>query len=169
LFALAISDVLLINLWTTVRLKQKTLSWQDIGRYRASNLGLLRVIFEVNMLLFRSEQKKTLLFVLRDFSAQADNAEIITANIMFHKIWSEMYKQEPDSKATEYFNFEIRFLPHKNFEESAFLKECQDLATGFSSLFPRQLGDRVPLDGLPLFIEKLWDKIRSQRELNLPD
>lgn len=41
LFALAISDVLLINMWTS-----------DIGRYSASNYGLLRVIFEVNLKLF---------------------------------------------------------------------------------------------------------------------
>ena len=89
-------------------------------------MGLLRVIFEVNMRLFRAESKKTLLFVLRDFSAQADNAEVITGNIMddVHKIWAEMYKQDPDSKATDYFNFEIKFLPHKNFEEAAFLSEC---------------------------------------------
>ena len=41
LFALAIADVLLINMWTT-----------DIGRYGASNYGLLKVIFEVNLKLF---------------------------------------------------------------------------------------------------------------------
>jgi hypothetical protein len=34
LFALAIADVLLINMWTN-----------DIGRYGASNYGLLKVIF----------------------------------------------------------------------------------------------------------------------------
>jgi len=41
LFALAIADVLLINMWTS-----------DIGRYGASNYGLLKVIFEVNLKLF---------------------------------------------------------------------------------------------------------------------
>jgi len=41
LFALAIADVLLINMWT-----------HDIGRYGASNYGLLKVIFEVNLKLF---------------------------------------------------------------------------------------------------------------------
>ena len=57
LFALAIADVLLINLWTT-----------DIGRYGASNYGLLRVIFEVNLKLFNQSSAKKLLFVLRDFT-----------------------------------------------------------------------------------------------------
>lgn len=25
------------------------------------------------------------------------------------------------------------------------------------------------MDGLPLYIERLWEKIRTQKELNLPD
>ncbi len=29
--------------------------------------------------------------------------------------------------------------------------------------------DRVPIDGLALFIDKTWEKIRLQKELNLPD
>ena len=57
LFALAMADVLLINMWTT-----------DIGRYGASNYGLLKVIFEVNLKLFEQQSAKKLLFVLRDFN-----------------------------------------------------------------------------------------------------
>lgn len=56
LFALAMADVLLINMWTT-----------DIGRYGASNYGLLKVIFEVNLKLFDQHSSKKLLFVLRDY------------------------------------------------------------------------------------------------------
>jgi hypothetical protein len=41
LFALAMSDILLINMWYT-----------DIGRYTGSNYGLLKVIFECNLKLF---------------------------------------------------------------------------------------------------------------------
>jgi predicted GTPase len=41
MLALAIADVLIINMWT-----------QDIGRYGASNYGLLEVIFECNLKLF---------------------------------------------------------------------------------------------------------------------
>lgn len=63
LFALAIADVLLINMWTT-----------DIGRYGASNYGLLKVIFEVNLKLFDQKSSKKLLFVLRDFDGRGNNA-----------------------------------------------------------------------------------------------
>ncbi len=62
LFALAIADVLLINMWTT-----------DIGRYGASNYGLLKVIFEVNLKLFDQKSSKKLLFVLRDFDGRGNN------------------------------------------------------------------------------------------------
>jgi hypothetical protein len=41
MFALALSDVLLINMWMT-----------DIGKYHGSNYGLLEVIFECNLKLF---------------------------------------------------------------------------------------------------------------------
>lgn len=41
LFALAMSDILLINMW-----------YADIGRFHGSNYGLLKVIFECNLKLF---------------------------------------------------------------------------------------------------------------------
>jgi hypothetical protein len=41
MLALALSDVLIINLWM-----------HDIGRFNGSNYGLLEVIFECNLKLF---------------------------------------------------------------------------------------------------------------------
>lgn len=46
LFALALSNVLLINMWS-----------KDIGRHNGSNYGLLRIIFEVNLRLFKERSK----------------------------------------------------------------------------------------------------------------
>lgn len=60
------ADVLLINMWT-----------QDVGRYGASNYGLLKVIFEVNLKLFDQKAAKRLLFVLRDFDDRGNNGERI--------------------------------------------------------------------------------------------
>lgn len=68
LFALAIADVLLINMWTT-----------DVGRYGASNYGLLKVIFEVNLKLFGQSSAKRLLFVIRDFDDRGNNFARIKA------------------------------------------------------------------------------------------
>jgi len=53
------ADVLLINMWAT-----------DIGRYGASNYGLLKVIFEVNLKLFDQHSSKKLVFVLRDYDSR---------------------------------------------------------------------------------------------------
>ena len=85
LFALAIADVLLINMWTT-----------DIGRYGASNYGLLRVIFEVNLKLFGQSSAKKLLFVLRDFDDRGNNFDRIRTIIDtdINNIWNEIYKPE---------------------------------------------------------------------------
>ena len=58
LFALAMADVLIINLW-----------YKDIGRYHASNQGLLKAIFEANLKLFDQNHEKVLMFVVRDFMA----------------------------------------------------------------------------------------------------
>jgi hypothetical protein len=85
LFALAIADVLMINMWTS-----------DVGRYGASNYGLLKVIFEVNLKLFGQSSSKKLLFVLRDFNEGSDNFEGITHEINkdVMVIWNEIYKPE---------------------------------------------------------------------------
>lgn len=67
LFALAVADILLINMWTS-----------DIGRYTASNYKLLEVIFEVNLKLFgQDKSNKKLVFILRDFSERENSKKII--------------------------------------------------------------------------------------------
>ena len=70
--------------------------FQDIGRYGASNYGLLRVIFEVNLKLFGQKSAKKLLFVFRDFDDRGNNFEILknTINNDIRNIWREIYKPE---------------------------------------------------------------------------
>ena len=168
LFALAIADVLLINMWTT-----------DIGRYGASNYGLLKVIFEVNLKLFGQSSAKKLLFVLRDFDDRGNNFErirqIIDSDIS--NIWNEIFKPEEyrNSKPSDFFDFEFCMLPHKIFEEEKFYQKCKDLRDRLdtrapNTLFPKtEDGKNVPMDGLSLFMSNTWEKIRTQKELNLPD
>ncbi|MFM7851024.1 MAG: hypothetical protein ACKO96_03710, partial [Flammeovirgaceae bacterium] len=64
--ALVMADVLLIN--TKI---------SDIGRTNGSNLPLLEVIFKVNSRIKNGSNanKKKLVFVLRDFSAEHHNLE----------------------------------------------------------------------------------------------
>jgi len=65
-------------------------------------------------------------------------------------------------------------LPHKQFEEEKFYESCKQLKGRFSTsasdtLFPSHEAKNVPIDGLPMFIDKTWCIIRDQKELNLPD
>jgi GTPase Era involved in 16S rRNA processing len=95
LFALAMADVLLINMWTT-----------DIGRYGASNYGLLKVIFEANLKLFDQASSKKLLFVLRDYDNRIEAKTIMSLlQKDINNIWSEIYKPEKyaESKPEDFF------------------------------------------------------------------
>ena len=106
------ADVLLINMWTT-----------DIGRYGASNYGLLKVVFEVNLKLFDQHASKKLLFVLRDYSSSIPFAQIKSMiDKDLKQIWSEIYKPEQyaDSSPEDFFSFEFVMMPHKIFEPDAF-------------------------------------------------
>ena len=120
LLALAIADVLLINMWTT-----------DIGRYGASNYGLLKVIFECNLKLFGQSSAKKLLFVLRDFDDRGNNRqriqELIDTDIK--NLWNEIYKpdQYKNSEAKDFFEFEFCMLPHKVYDEESFFEKCKEL------------------------------------------
>ena len=168
LFALAIADVLLINMWTT-----------DIGRHGASNYGLLQVIFEVNLKLFEQQSSKKLLFVLRDFDDRKGNFERIKAILDndINNIWEKIYKPAhlSNSKATDFFQFEFACMPHKNFQEDQFLAKAKELRNRFAvgatdSLFLSEAEQKnLPIDGMPIFVDQAWESIRNQKELNLPD
>mmetsp|Transcript_9627 Transcript_9627/g.9414 ORF Transcript_9627/g.9414 Transcript_9627/m.9414 type:complete len:420 (+) Transcript_9627:8-1267(+) len=167
LFALALADVLMINLWTT-----------DVGRYAASNYGLLKVIFEVNLKLFAQNQnQKKLLFVLRDFNEYEHNREkmieLLEGNV--RKIWGEIYKTEEfkDSSPHDFFDFEFHMMPHKIYQKKEFEEAGLQLKEKFNvnnpdTIFPKTESLNVPIDGLPLYIDNCWTCIREQKELNLP-
>lgn len=65
-------------------------------------------------------------------------------------------------------------IPHKIYEEEKFFEKCKQLITRFDldaadTLFPSLESKNVPMDGLSIFIDNTWEKIRTQKELNLPD
>ncbi|CDW88237.1 uncharacterized protein STYLEM_17355 [Stylonychia lemnae] len=151
---------------------------RDVGRYGASNYGLLKVIFEVNLKIFGQQQKKRLLFVLRDFDDRGSNREkymdIIHGDVM--KIWSEIYKPDlfKESVPSDFFEFEFAMIPHKIYQEPQFIAKCGELRDRFdvhapNTLFPTLDDKNVPMDGLSIYIDSTWEKIRTQKELNLPD
>ena len=134
LLALALADVLIINLWA-----------HDIGRYHGSNYDLLERVLKVNLKLFGQQgSHKRLCLVIRDFSSKSDK-EIYRKKMFdfLEGIWRNVYKDEQHKNAvlSDFFEIETNFLYHKEFEEPLFDQSCKDLAVRFDvghedSLFP---------------------------------
>lgn len=163
LFALVISDVVLLNMWAT-----------DIGRAQAANYEILKVIFECNLKLFHQTAKKKLLFVLRDFTAD-QNQEMAMWRLKsdLQNIWQGIYKPEKykSTALEDFFELDFVFLPHKKFEEAKFNEETKALRERFyldtshpkSIFLPRTDNTEppLPIDGLSIFYSQTWDVIRN--------
>ena len=175
LFTLAMSDVLMINMWTN-----------DIGRYTASNYGILKVVFEQNLKLFQQESEKKIIIVLRDFDSSVDDLSKLKESIMndMKQIWEEIPKPEAfkDKSCSEFFRFEFLTLPHKFYKEKEFneginlikqrlKREKDDNRTGDNpdSIFNLVNYDKnVPIDGFYKYSLDIWTSILNNKDLNIP-
>jgi hypothetical protein len=175
LFTLAMSDVLMINMWTN-----------DIGRYTASNYGILKVVFEQNLKLFQQESEKKIIIVLRDFDSSVDDLSKLKESIMndMKQIWEEIPKPEAfkDKSCSEFFRFEFLTLPHKFYKEKEFneginlikqrlKREKDDNRTGYNpdSIFNLVNYDKnVPIDGFYKYSLDIWTSILNNKDLNIP-
>ncbi|KAL9335534.1 hypothetical protein Peur_072715 [Populus x canadensis] len=163
LFALAIADVVLINMW-----------YKDIGLEHAASRPLLKTVFQVLKRLFKP-RKKTLLFVLRDHSKTP--LEYLKTALLedIEKIWAAVAEPETLSSAPlrEFFNVEITALPSYEYQEENFKEQVAQLRQRFvHSTYPGGLvGDREevePASGFPLRAEEIWKIIKDNRDLDLP-
>jgi hypothetical protein len=84
LFALAVAEVILINMWEHM-----------IGLYHGANMALLKTVMEVNLALFqRTGSPKThLFFIIRDH-ASGTPLESLSKTVLsdLHKIWDGLNK-----------------------------------------------------------------------------
>eukprot|EP00258_Populus_trichocarpa_P022150 XP_024438169.1 protein ROOT HAIR DEFECTIVE 3 homolog 2 [Populus trichocarpa] len=163
LFALAIADVVLINMW-----------YKDIGLEHAASRPLLKTVFQVMKRLFKP-RKKTLLFVIRDHSKTP--LEYLKTALLedIEKIWAAVAEPETLSSAPlrEFFNVEITALPSYEYQEEKFKEQVAQLRQRFvHSIYPGGLvGDREevePASGFPLRAEEIWKIIKDNRDLDLP-
>ncbi len=96
--------MLIINLWT-----------YQVGNYTGGQYEIIKVILEMNIKLFKRDQLKQLLYVLRDFD-QDENLEELTQTIKddVHKIWNEIPKPEDmkDVPACEVFRLHFYKMSH---------------------------------------------------------
>ncbi|TQD91246.1 hypothetical protein C1H46_023172 [Malus baccata] len=166
LFALAVSDILLINMW-----------YNDIGREQAASKPLLRTIFQAMVRLWSDPPKKTtLMFVVRDKPSQAP-FELLENRLKedTEKMWDAVSKPQAHKKSplTVFFNVQVVALPNYIEQEETFKKEVAQLRRRFvNSISPGGLvGDRkgvVPASGFSLSTREMWRVIKLNKDLDLP-
>ncbi|OZJ03252.1 hypothetical protein BZG36_03508 [Bifiguratus adelaidae] len=169
LFSLATSEVILVNLWE-----------HQVGLYQGANMGLLKTVFEVNLQLFqaqKNQEKTLLLFVIRDHVGTTPLSNLqATLQTDLERIWYSLSKPEglEDCKITDYFDFMYTTLPHKILMPEKFDDEVAKLRTRFTEpkdpnfVFQPNYSRRVPADGLHVYCSSIWEKIMSNKDLDLP-
>mmetsp|Transcript_15540 Transcript_15540/g.31438 ORF Transcript_15540/g.31438 Transcript_15540/m.31438 type:complete len:768 (-) Transcript_15540:73-2376(-) len=165
LFALALAEVLVVNIWT-----------QDVGRFNASNLSLLKTVLELDLQLFVKDQtefrKTRLLFVLRDHvsTPMEKLKDILTADV--EKIWDTITKptQVELSSVTQFFDLDFVSLPHKVLRPEDFEREAMILRERFRDgrVFHEGYKRGILADGFATFASNIWEIIRTNQDLDLP-
>ncbi|CAH9145693.1 unnamed protein product [Cuscuta epithymum] len=163
LFALAIADVVLINIWC-----------HDIGRDQAANRPLLKAIFQVMMRLFRP-RKTTLLFIIRDKTKTPlkQLSDILLKDIQ--KIWNGIPKPQAHkhTRLNDFFNVKVYALSSYEANEEKFKEEVLKLREHFyKSTSPGGIaGDRKEVVAASAFsysAQMIWKAIKENKDLDLP-
>ena len=167
LFALAMSDILIINMWTN-----------DVGRYTASNYGVLKIVFEMNLKLFEQKTAKKIIIFLRDFDPNRNRKDKIETLILedIHKIWSDIkIPEEYAGKGPEkFFSFEFITLPHLIYRKKDFKDEIINLRKRLDKDDPNYFFSNlssiknVPADGLKQYVNQIWNDIMNDKDLDIP-
>jgi hypothetical protein len=198
LFALATSEVLIINIWE-----------HQVGLYQGANMGLLKTVFEVNLQLFvkdskyvdcyfqwydamltrrRTIPKSLLFFVIRDHLGTTPLTNLQNTLLQdLSKLWSTISKPKglENSRIEDYFDFAFCALPHKILQpekfEDAVTKLSQRFKEGYNDpkksglldeadlpIFLPQYHRRIPADGFPAYADGIWDQIVHNKDLDLP-
>lgn len=177
LFALALSEVLIVNIWA-----------QDVGRYNAANMDLLKTVMELDLQLFygsSSEGSETpdnmasarmhktrLLFVLRDHVSSPFEKLCDTLRADVEKIWTTIQKPEAAQGVplTNFFDIDFFALPHKMLMEKQFIEQGAELRRRFldDEVFCEEYQSGIAADGFPAYACNIWETIRANRELDIP-
>lgn len=176
LFSMASAECLIVNMWE-----------HQVGLYQGANMGLLKTVFEVNLGLFQaskanaratSSQDKTLLcFVIRDHIGTTP-LENLKNTLMadLNRIWDSLSKPQGLESSTIdlFFDFTFVTLPHKLLQPQEFDKQVAQLRLRFADksrpdfVFKPEYHKRIPADGLPHYLESIWEQVQSNKDLDLP-
>lgn len=172
LFSLASSEVLIVNMWE-----------HQVGLYQGANMGLLKTVFEVNLGLFGkpapdgTHQKTLLLFVIRDHLGTTPVENLVTTLTSdMERIWDSISKptELKDRQLRDYFDLSFTTLSHKLLKPDAFEADVNRLRSRFTDkgrddyVFKPAYHKRIPADGVAFYMEGIWEKVQSNKDLDLP-
>lgn len=178
LFALALSEVLIVNIWA-----------QDVGRFNAANMELLKTVMELDLQLFfggddaadsskdsneftKRMHKTRLLFVIRDHVSSPFEMLCRTLRDDVEKIWDQISKPEAAAGIPLHSFFDLDFysLPHKVLMEQQFYQKGGELRRQFEDgeVFLDEYASGIAADGFPTYARSVWNTIRDNRELDIP-
>lgn len=118
-----------------------------------------------------------MLFVIRDHVGSTPLANLSnTLRADLERIWHGLSKPEglEDCKITDYFDFMFTTLAHKLLQPEKFESDVDQLRLRFTNptdpnyVFQPQYSKRVPADGLHIYAGGIWDKIMTNKDLDLP-
>ncbi|KAJ6160583.1 hypothetical protein N7470_003979 [Penicillium chermesinum] len=181
LFALATSEVLIVNIWE-----------HQVGLYQGANMGLLKTVFEVNLQLFLKDKTYAstgpLSLLANWMLTQLQHHPPIPPVLHLGRLWSTISKPPGLENSTihDYFDFAFYGLPHKSYQPEQFKSEANKLALRFregrrdprrdalkgefseEGVFLPEYHRRIPADGFSHYAEGIWDQIVNNKDLDLP-
>jgi len=164
LFAMAVADVLLVNIWC-----------HDIGREAGAGKPLMKTILQVHLKLLQDEGKRThLVFVIRDKSKKTPLSSLqAVLKEDLQKMWDSVPKPpHMVDRALDDF-FQVMYVALSSYEEreEEFKAEVVMLRQRFdpdhedSFVKPES---KLPGSALAMSAERLWEVVHSHKDLNLP-
>lgn len=174
LFSLATAECLIVNMWEN-----------QVGLFQGANMALLKTVLDVNLSLFQAgraragsaKEKTLLLFVIRDFIGTTPLANLeATIRTDLQRIWASLTKPESlvHAELGDFFDLGFATLPHKVLQAKEFDADILKLQRRFidrsdeSYVFKTEYHKRIPIDGLPHYLEGVWEQIVQNKDLDLP-
>eukprot|EP00792_Barthelona_sp_PAP020_P014075 TRINITY_DN96_c0_g1_i1.p1 TRINITY_DN96_c0_g1~~TRINITY_DN96_c0_g1_i1.p1 ORF type:complete len:781 (+),score=251.90 TRINITY_DN96_c0_g1_i1:29-2371(+) len=169
LFCLAISDVVLLNIW-----------FHDIGREKATTFNLLRQIFISNVELYsESNRAKTVLcLTIRDIPPNLEgtgrnNVEKNLTNSLL-SIWDSISEDCSKYEFSDLFELKFFFVPHFIHATDGFNASCLDLQTlmdpnvELNYLPKTNKSQNIPLQDFMKTCSDMWNIIQHDERLDVP-
>eukprot|EP01068_Selenidium_serpulae_P004106 Selendium_serpulae@DN3419_c0_g1_i1.p1 len=155
----------------------------DVGRYQASNYGLLKTVLEVNLQLFQkppsanekkqSTLKTTMIFLLRDFAPEETPLATIKDLLLrdIRGIWADIRKPEglESSAVDDYFELRtVGIMKRQAKHIHEFEEDVKRLRNVIGETRPKNYSRGVPADGLAFYCESVWNTIINESSLDIP-